>query len=199
MRQLLRSLLGIGITSVLMGCGDDPVVENKSAAAPAASTKKSRKSRNKPKKQPDKELVPPPVDFQEDDFTETDLSRDPFRSFETLFAEKARSSVRTQRTVILEDVNVDDLKLIAVVSRIRPARAMLVDPTGDGHIVHRNDYVGRAERVQLGSSENEYEINWRVDRIRDSDLVLIREDPSNPDVPSATRVIALRPDEERLR
>ena len=47
-----------------------------------------------------------------------------------------------------------------------------------------------------GASGTVYEINWRVDRIRSSDVVLVREDPSNPDVPSATRVIPLRPEEE---
>jgi len=34
--------------------------------------------------------------------------------------------------------------------------------------------------------------------VRDGDIVLIREDPANPDVPSATRVIALRTDDEQL-
>jgi type IV pilus assembly protein PilP len=34
-----------------------------------------------------------------------------------------------------------------------------------------------------------------VDRIRDTDIVLVREDPANPDVPTATRVIPLRPDD----
>jgi len=46
-----------------------------------------------------------------------------------------------------------------------------------------------------GASGTTYEINWRVDRIRPGDVVLVREDPSNPDVPSATRVIPLRPEE----
>jgi len=39
-----------------------------------------------------------------------------------------------------------------------------------------------------------YEVNWRVDRIRDGDVVLVREDPNNPDLPSATKVIPLRPE-----
>ncbi len=36
-------------------------------------------------------------------------------------------------------------------------------------------------------------VNWRIDRIRDSDVVFIREDPSHPEIPPTTRVIALRP------
>ena len=56
-------------------------------------------------------------------------------------------------------------------------------------------FVGRSEVVQGGASGADYEINWRIDRIRDTDIVLVREDPANPDVPSATRVILLRPDD----
>ena len=55
-------------------------------------------------------------------------------------------------------------------------------------------FGGRAEIVQGGASGADYEINWRVERIRDSDIVLVRDDPTNPDVPSATRIIPLRPE-----
>ena len=69
---------------------------------------------------------------------------------------------------------------------------MLVDPTGKGHVVRRGDFVGRADVVQLaGATGATYELNWRLDRIRDGDVVLVREDPNNPDVPAATKVIPL--------
>ncbi|MEN9581634.1 MAG: hypothetical protein RJA70_4643 [Pseudomonadota bacterium] len=143
--------------------------------------------------------APPKVEYQEEDFSETERSRDPFRSFADLFAAQSSKAVHSQRTVLLEGFPVDSLKLIGIVSRIEPAKAMLLDPTGQGHVVHRNDYIGKAERVQVGTTNAEYEINWRVDRIRESDVVLIREDPTNPDIPSATRVIALRPEDEKSR
>jgi type IV pilus assembly protein PilP len=104
--------------------------------------------------------------------------------------------LRVKRKVILENYSVDDLRLIGLVTGIIPAKAMLVDPTGQGFVIEKNDFVGRAERVQVGVNNTEYEINWRVDKIRESDVVLVREDPSNPDIPSATRVIALRPKEK---
>lgn len=73
---------------------------------------------------------------------------------------------------------------------------MLVDPVGLGHVVTRGQFIGRAQVVQpSGGVGAAYEVNWRVDRIRDGDLVLVRDDPSNPDVPSASRVIPLRTDE----
>lgn len=138
--------------------------------------------------------APPAVDFQESSFAESERSRDPFRSYADMFAEQAKSRVRSQRQVVLDQYSVQELRLIGIVTRAYPARAMLVDPTGKGHVVKRGQFVGRAEIVQGGATGAEYEINWRVDRIRDGDIVLVREDPTNPDVPSATKVIPLRPE-----
>ena len=142
-------------------------------------------------------LTPPPkVEVQETEFAENERSRDPFRSFVTSFSQETKSKVHSQREVILSQYALDELKLIGIVTRAEPARAMLVDPTGKGFVIKRGQFVGRADVVQAaGASGAVYEINWRVDRIRSGDVVLIREDPANPDVPSATRVIPLRPDE----
>ena len=96
---------------------------------------------------------------------------------------------------MLDQYTLDELKLTGLITGIRPARAMLIDPTKTGHVVHEGQFVGRPEVVQGGTSGAEYEINWRVDRIRDTDSVFVREDPANPDVPTATRVIPLRPED----
>ena len=131
----------------------------------------------------------------EAEFSESERTRDPFRIFSDLFVEEAKGEARSQRRVVLSQYAIDELKLIGIVTRAVPARAMLVDPAGTGHVVQRGQFVGRADVVQgAGRSGASYEINWRVDRIRDGDIVLIREDPANPDVPSATRVIPLRPE-----
>lgn len=138
------------------------------------------------------ELPLPPIAFQEEDFSENDRSRDPFRSFEDLFLEKSSRRTFQRAKVLLDTYSLDQLKLIGVITGIVPAKAMLEDPAGIGHVVQRNDLVGKAERVQSsGGGLEEFEINWRVDRIRDSDVVFVREDPTNPDVPSATRVLSL--------
>ncbi len=140
---------------------------------------------------------PPKVEIQETEFTESERSRDPFRSFANSFAADAKTSVKPQVHVILDQYALDELKLIGIVTRAEPAKAMLVDPTGKGFVVQRGQFVGRPETVQAaGASGSVYEVNWRVDRIRPGDVVLVREDPSNPDVPTATRVIPLRPDED---
>lgn len=182
-----------------LGCGDDeplPLVQSSvvvkvpTGPAPAAPTGPAG-----PGKPGDTRPLPARRDFPEAEFTETERSRDPFRSYSHKFVEEAKGQVRSQRQVLLAEYGVDDLKLVGIVTRIDPARAMLVDPTGKGHVVHRGDFVGRADIVQLGGqSGSTYQLNWRLDRIRDGDVVLVREDPNNPDVPAATKVIPLRPE-----
>ena len=121
--------------------------------------------------------------------------RDPFVSYAREFALEAKKRVKSQREVVLDQYALDELKLAGLVTGIRPARAMLIDPQRTGHVVHEGQFVGKPEVVHSGTSGAEYEINWRVDRIRENDIVFVREDPANPDVPTATRVIPLRPDE----
>jgi type IV pilus assembly protein PilP len=135
----------------------------------------------------------PKIEFHEDDFAETERSRDPFRSFARLFAEQGKTRVKSQRQVLLDHYAIDDLKLVGLVTRTDTPRAMLVDPSGRGWVVTKGQFIGRAEVVHAGGPGGvDYELNWRVDRIRESDLVLVREDPAHSDIPPATRVIALR-------
>ena len=139
--------------------------------------------------------LPPAVEYHEEDFAETEKSRDPFRSYFGVFQELAKTRVKSQRHVLLERYAVEELKLIALVTHTEPPRAMLVDPTGRGWVVTKGMFIGRAEAVRgSGPAGVDYEVNWRVDRIREGDIVLVREDPGHPDVPASTRVIALRPE-----
>jgi Tfp pilus assembly protein PilP len=170
----------------LFGC-EEKITQGKAVANPKASAAPAARAPEPPKL--------PEFDIQEVEFAETEKSRDPFRVFLRLFADEERSRLRSQRQVVLDEYSIDELKLIGIVTRIRPAKAMLVDPTGRGHVIQRGQFVGRADIVQTASrSGATYEINWRVDRIRPADIVLVREDPNNPDVPSATKVIPLRPE-----
>src|SRR6185295_15629316 len=193
LRRLVLILCG-ALSASSLACGGD-AAETKPAATKtpskaAAKTRTSAKGSAEAAPVQAPAPVGPPIDFN-DSMT----MRDPFLSYAREFAEEAKKRVRSQRDVVLDQYGLDELKLAGLVTGIRPARAMLIDPTKKGHVVHEGQFVGRAEVVQGGASGADYEINWRVDRIRDSDIVLVREDPSNPDVPSATRVIPLRPDE----
>ena len=90
--------------------------------------------------------------FQEDEFAESERSRDPFRSLRRLFVEEARGTVKSQREVLLDQYSIDELKLVGIVTRIQPAKAMLVDPSGKGHVVQRGQFVGRPEIVQAAGA-----------------------------------------------
>ncbi len=138
--------------------------------------------------------TPPKLELQEVEFAESERSRDPFRAYATSFIEEARTMTKSQREVVMEDFAIEDMRLVGIVTGGVEPRAMLVDPRGFGHVVHRGQFIGRAEVVQgEGKGNKSYEINWRVDRIRDGDIVLVREDPKNPEVPSSTRVLTLHP------
>src|SRR5439155_22819040 len=104
----------------------------------------------------------------------------------------------TQRKVILSQYGVDELKLVAIVQGAEYPRAMFVDPRGKGWVLKRGDFVGRAETVHTGGTNgSDYQVNWRVDRVRDSDVVMIREDPARPNIAPTTRVIPLHPEAEK--
>jgi len=186
MRRFYSATLVLG----LLGCSEETPQFGTGSSAPVDRRAPATTAEAVPSD------VPPPVDLQEAEFVESDRSRDPFRSFAKFFVNEARGEVRSQREVVLDQYSIDELKLVGIIGGIHPEKAMLVDPTGVGWVVQRGQYVGRATVVQpTGGVGAAYEVNWRVDRIRDGDLVLVRDDPSNPEIPSSTRVIQLRTDE----
>lgn len=196
-----RSLMCLLLGASLAACGGDDDVSPGGAASASKRTRSpataDAAASAAPSGAPAARLAPPPRrDFTEADFTETERSRDPFRSYARKFAnEDSENPSGSQREVLLKEFAVDELKLIGIVTRVTPARAMLVDPTGRGHVVRRGQFIGRADLVRVaGQSGTTYELNWRLDSIRDGDVVLVREDPNNPDVPAATKVIPLRPE-----
>ena len=64
--------------------------------------------------------------------------------------------------------------------------------------VKRGDFVGRPDIVHIGGANGaDYQIHWRVDKVRDGDVVFIREDPAQPNIPPASRVISLHPEQDQ--
>jgi type IV pilus assembly protein PilP len=140
-------------------------------------------------------------EYSENDFVENDRNRDPFRSFAAVAA-PTKAPATNQIVGILGDYSVDELKLNAIVMSSAGPLAMIVDPTHKGWTVKKGDYVGRAETVHTGGQNGaDYFLTWRVDRIREGDIVFIREDRANPAVPPATRVVSLHQesDKDRIR
>ena len=188
MRANAGRLLGVLIATVSFGCdkvktlGSTPPPPNR--IAPAASASATSPVRRGP-------------EFTENDFVESDRNRDPFRS---LFLQNlpTRTQVKNQRPVEIADYSIDELKLIAIVQGSEQPRAMFVDPSGKGTVVFKGTFLCRPEVIHMGGTNGPvYEINWRVDRIREGDVVLIREDPAQPAIPPATRVIPLHPETDK--
>jgi type IV pilus assembly protein PilP len=185
----LEPVLLLGVCLVLSGCEDDVVTGAPRARASASAQPSASASAA--------QSAIPKLDLQDADFAESDKSRDPFRSFARLFIEESAGQVESQVEVMLEKYSLEQLKLIGIITRVHPERAMLVDPNGVGHVVKRGQFVGKADVVQTAKNVGaSYQLHWRVDRIRPNDVVFIREDPQNPDVPVARRVLPLRTEEE---
>jgi type IV pilus assembly protein PilP len=143
------------------------------------------------------ELAPlPERQFTEADFSETERNRDPFRGFAAMFSQQAKGQQKQQRQVIVDRFSLDELKLVGVVTRTAP-RVLFTDPAGLGWVLKTGDYVGKPEIVHTGGPAGiDVAINWRVDRIRESDVVFVREDPAHPEIAPVTRVVSLFPREE---
>jgi type IV pilus assembly protein PilP len=188
-RDAVAAIVFLGVPILAVACGDKmmtapPPPPNR--AAPVASASSSGLG---------PELKGP--EYTENDFVESDRNRDPFRTFVAQGEQGPRELVN-QRKVELAQFSVDELKLVAIVLGGDHPRAMLVDPTGRGTVITKGMFICRPEVVHLGGSNGpEYQLNWRVDRIREGDVVLIREDPAQPAIPPATRVIPLHPEAEK--
>jgi type IV pilus assembly protein PilP len=185
-------------TMLAIGCTPDKAMEQATkgpgAARPAATAVADAGA--------GPSLAPPSLprmEFAENDFVESDRNRDPFRTYISIFTPEPNKRVaQTQREVILPQYSLDELKLVAIVTGGDYPRAMVVDPQGKGWVIKRGDWVGRSEIVHIGGANGaDYQINWRVNKVRDGDIVFSREDPAQPGIPPASRVIALRPEGEQ--
>lgn len=186
MSRHLRVVCAIAV-SMSFGC-DDEVGVGTMASAPRAATAAAAATTGQGAAT-EVQRVP----FRDDDFVEADRNRDPFRSYSKLFSVKPPETA--QRNVAMPNTAIEEMRLIGIVSGTARPRAMLVDPAGVGHVVERGVYVGRPQVVQ--ATENvQMMLHWRVDRIRENEVVLTREDPTDPSRPPLTRVVPLREGED---
>jgi type IV pilus assembly protein PilP len=133
--------------------------------------------------------TPEVIVYKDDDFVSSIRNRDPFESYTVQF--KAKAPDEMQRRVIMSTTGIDEMRLIAIVTGMAQPKAMLVDPAGVGHVVQRGDYVGSPKVIQATGSVS-MAINWRVDRIRDNEVVLTQQDPTDPTRAALTKIIPLR-------
>jgi type IV pilus assembly protein PilP len=130
--------------------------------------------------------------LRDEDFVESERNRDPFRSFNLMPGPKGvpEAMLDPQRPVVMPETNVEEMKLIAVVLGLNRPKAMLTSPDGVGHVVQRGDYLGKAKVLQATGSVP-MTLNWRVDRIREHEVVLTRQDPTDVSRTPMSRVITM--------
>jgi type IV pilus assembly protein PilP len=201
--RLTSLRLPVGLTLALVlaapGCSDDPPPPPAAPSGAAAKPKAPARGAKTAAKGPAVPSNLPPLptrEFHPRDFDESELSRDPFRSFEEMFRSQAQRKVVVQREVLASKFSLDQLKIVGIVTG-QAGRIMMNDPGGFGWVIKVGDFVGRPEVVRTGGSTGtEVAVNWRLDRIRPNDAVFLREDPTRPDVPATTRVVSLRTEAE---
>ena len=97
-----------------------------------------------------------------DDFSESDRNRDPFRSFLSSFGEQV--VVKKQHAIVLEKFSLDELKLVAIVGgNSTPAKAMLVDPSGNGQTIKRGDHVSKADALLTRIDTDKSKLYFQID------------------------------------
>lgn len=186
--------LGLALSALGLACSPDKVItaanSGPGAGAPVPAVDAGAAAVS---------TAPPPLprmEFAENDFAESDRNRDPFRTFASVIGAEVKKVAQSQREVILPQFSLDELKLVAIVTGGDYPRAMVVDPSGKGWVIKRGDWVGRPEVVHIGGANgSDYQLTWRVEKVRDGDIVFSREDPAQPGIPPASRVISLRPDD----
>jgi type IV pilus assembly protein PilP len=193
-RWLARTILAVAVSAFLLACeGDhDAALEGDGrggGGAPAAAPPVPAA--------PGAEAAPADgaaqplaaIAYKDEDFVESLRNRDPFRSYTIEFRAKVSDDV--QRRVIMPATAIEEMALIAIVTGMPRPKAMLVDTAGVGHVVERGDYIGRPRLIQAAGSVS-MALNWRVDRIRDNEVVLTQQDPTDPTRSSLTKIIPLR-------
>lgn len=169
MGMIERLLVSVAFLGLAAGCSDDPKPKK---APPSNASKglnvltKGTAGADTPPAADTPPPAPPPAAAAgegEEDVAEIAYAyspigkRDPFRS---LFDQLQREE-QTQQLTELQKFEIDQLKLVAIVSRIATPYAMVEDPTGKGHTLTRGTLIGK---------------NWgRVSQIK-PDCVVIKEE-----------------------
>lgn len=137
--------------------------------------------------------------LSETNFIEGDIHRDPFRPFMEIVTRKETVEQVVQREIKLKDFDITELRLIGIITNIGDPRAMVVTPLGEGIVLRRGDYVGKADFIDQGGGAERIQVNWRVARIHGSGkeeergVYLVRDDPLTKTPEDVTRFMPLHP------
>ena len=183
LEKLGRVATFVGVILCATACDDVPPATNSrgmagtttAAAAPAKAPAQAQK------------LV-----LRDEDFVESERNRDPFRAYNLTpgAGKNPELPPDPQRPVVMPDTNVEEMRLIAVVLGLARPKAMLTAPDGVGYVVQRGDYLGKA-KVLAATGSVPLTLNWRVDRIREHEIVLTRQDPTDASHTPMSRIITM--------
>jgi type IV pilus assembly protein PilP len=98
-----------------------------------------------------------------EDFTESENNRDPFRSYLATFAVQP-PVVTKQHKIVLQKFSLEELRLVAIVGGdgVTP-RAMFVDPSGMGVNVVRGDHVSKSDATVVRIAPDRVFFEWDED------------------------------------
>ena len=205
---LLLAAFAVGLTA----CGDDPPPSppDPPPAAPAAPAAGGAVAATGAAANPEGAAATPPSadpvrqallaeirkrPFRNEDFLESEVNRDPFRSFLSDFS--GGQAVTTQYQVLLPKNSLEELRLIAIVGPparrsqdsegrgFTQPRAMFLDPSGMGIPVLRGDHISKADAKVT-----------RIDAEKGKVYVEVKEDLGGGKTTRVERVIELHLGEE---
>ena len=131
MKKLICCLASV--TVLAAGCSGD-------TAPPPASSTGSRRPTTPPKPSPSPDLTDPAKIEDEIAYVYSPIGkRDPFRSIYDEFQQDSGNEQLTE----LQKFELDQLKLVGIVSRIATPYAMVEDPNGKGHTLTRGKLIGK--------------------------------------------------------
>ncbi|MBL8680710.1 MAG: hypothetical protein JNK05_16140 [Myxococcales bacterium] len=169
-----RTITLVGVALLSIACGDSPQTTTTRSAGGGSNRANSNTTTpaNNASDAGAGDAAPsgPPLHgrtLQDIDFTESDRSRDPFRSFARDWIPRNESATPLPTDNIkLANLSLDDLKVIAIVVGVTSPYAMVVDADGNGTIIRRGDLVGRPDTiVSPGENGGPHQVPWRVARI----------------------------------
>ena len=152
---------------VLPACGDDGGKGAPPPPAPKAAPPSSPVNQLTAPAPASKEALLAEVrkrQLTNEDFTESENNRDPFRSYLSTFAVQP-PIVTKQHKIVLQKFGLDELKLVAIVSGdgITP-RAMFIDPGGMGVNVVRGDHVSKMDANVVRIAPDRVFFEWDEDQ-----------------------------------
>ena len=155
----LALVFSVGASMALTGCealgldggGDEP-------AKPATKKTTPKKEDAQAKKGADKKEDAKDIEYERPVYPDN-VRRNPFQPEKDIITPAiTQGSDPTRPIEPLEQFDISQLDLVAIISSVVVPKAMFVDPKGTGHVVKERDRIGRKGSIIVDIRENEVDI-----------------------------------------